>query len=219
MTEAERHISTVNDCCIPADRTIGFADFVNEVYLPWVKETQKPSTYKGHNDVWEHHLKTVSSHERATLKDLRTFTIQRWLNQIGQERLSRKRLKRIQSVLSRIFKQAKRLGYYDSVNPVQDTAVNPHAGQPAEAYAYSLEEIQAILAVLPEPAATCFAVACLTGLREGERSGLEWPDYHDGALHVESAIWNGQVVKPKTRQSEAPYQGLSNWLSAWRCTG
>jgi hypothetical protein len=77
------------------------------------------------------------------LKD--TFTVQRWLNQIGQENLSRNSLKRIQSVLSGIFKQAKRLGYYDGVNPVQDTAVNPHAARPAETYAYSLEEIQSIL--------------------------------------------------------------------------
>jgi hypothetical protein len=36
--EAERHMGTVNDCCIPADRMIGFADFVTGVYLPWVKE-------------------------------------------------------------------------------------------------------------------------------------------------------------------------------------
>ena len=61
-----------------------------------------------------------------------------------------------------------------------------------------------MLAVLPEPAATCFAVASFAGLREGELSGLEWPDYRNGALNVARAIWNGQIVKPKTKQSEAP---------------
>jgi integrase len=202
--EAERYMTTVNDCCIPAERVIGFADFVENVYLPWVKENKKPSTFKGYNDVWEHHLKAVSSRERASLKGLRTFTVQRWLNQIGQEDLSRNSLKRIQSVLSGIFKQAKRLGFYDGVNPVQDTAVNPHAAGPAETYAYSLEEINAILAVLPEPAATCFAVASFAGLREGEIEGLEWPDYRDGAFHVVRSVWQGQALKPKTKQSEAP---------------
>ena len=204
VTEAERHMATVNKCCIPPERVICFADFVTGVYLPWVKETKKPSTLKGYNDIWEQHLRAVGSNERANLKDLRTFTVQRWLDQIGEEKLSRNSLKRIQSVLSGIFKQAKRLGYYDGVNPVQDTAVNPHAAPPAETYAYSLEEIQAILAVLPEPAATCFAVASFAGLREGELSGLEWPDYRNGALNVARAIWNGQIVKPKTKQSEAP---------------
>ena len=107
-------------------------------------------------------------------------------------------------MLSGIFKQAKRLGYYDGINPVQDTAVNPHAAAPAETYAYGLEEIQAILSVLPEPAATCFAVASFAGLREGEIEGLEWPDYHDGALHVARSVWNGHIGKPKTAKSEAP---------------
>jgi integrase len=204
VIDADHYMATVNECSIPSDRIVAFADFVTGVYLPWVKGTKKPSTHKGYCDVWEHHLKAVSSLERIRLKDLRTFTVQQWLNRIGQKELSRNSLKRIQSVLSGIFKQAKRLGFYDGVNPVQDTALNPHAARPAETYAYSLEEIQTILAVLPEPAATCFAVACFAGLREGELSGLEWPDYYDGALHVVRAVWNGHIVKPKTRQSEAP---------------
>lgn len=202
--EAAKHMVTINKSCIPPERVVCFADFVTSVYLPWVKETKKPSTYKGYNDVWELHLKGVSSGEKGNLKDLRTFTVQNWLNHIGEGNLSRNSLKRIQSVLSGIFKQAKRLGYYDGVNPVQDTAVNPHATPPSETYAYSLEEIQSMLAVFPEPAATCFAVASFAGLREGELSGLEWPDYQNGALHVARAIWNGQTVKPKTKQSEAP---------------
>jgi len=198
--EAERFMTTVNDCCITPDRIIGFADFVT--YLPWVKESKKPSTYKGYNDVWEYHLKAVSRHERASLKDLRTFTVQRWLNQIGHEDLSRNSLKRIQSVLSSIFKQAKRFGFYDGVNPVQDTAVNPHAAEPAETYAYSLEEIQAILATLTEPAATAFAVAAFAGLRRGEIEGLDWLDYHDGFLWVARSIWNGHTEEPKTEKSK-----------------
>ena len=202
--EAQHHMAAVNECVIPPERVIAFADFVTGVYLPWVMETKKPSTYKGYNDIWRHHLKVVGRDERSNLKDIRTFTVQGWLNQMGQERLSRNSLKRIQSVLSGIFKQAKRLGYYDGVNPVQDTAINPHATPPSETYAYSLDEIQTILTVLPEPAATCFAVASFAGLREGELSGLEWPDYRNGALHVVRSVWNGQIVKPKTRQSEAP---------------
>jgi len=180
VTEAEQYMATINDCCIPPERIIGFPDFVTGVYLPWIKQTKKPSTYKGYNDIWEHHLKAISRCERSNLKNIRTFTVQQWLNQIGQKQLSRNSLKRIQSVLSGIFKQAKRLGYYDGINPVQDTAVNPNAVPPSETYAYSLEEIQTILTILPEPAATCFAVACFAGLREGELSGLEWPDCLNG---------------------------------------
>jgi len=73
------------------------------------------------------------------------------------------------------FSNKQKGGYYDGVNPVQDTAVNPNAAPPSQTYAYSLEEIQTILTIQPEPAATCFAVASFAGLREGELSGLEWP--------------------------------------------
>jgi integrase len=102
------------------------------------------------------------------------------------------------------MKYAKRLGYYDGVNPVQDTSVNPNAPEAVDGYAYSFDEISSILAVLPEPAATVFFVASFTGLRRGEIEGLEWPDYRDGALWVTRSIWNGTVNEPKTRKSAAP---------------
>jgi len=54
---------------------------------------------------------------------------------------------------------------------------------------------------LPEPAATAFAVAAYAGLRRGEIEGLEWPDYHDGELHICRSIGNGDVVTPKTAKS------------------
>jgi integrase len=144
------------------------------------------------------------SRERGNLKDLRTYTIQQWLNELGQQQLSRNSLNRIKSVQSGIFKHAKRFGFYDGVNPVMDTEVNPHATRPASTYAYSLEEIQTVLARLPEPAATVFAVASFAGLRGGEIEGLEWPDYRDRELHVSRSIWNGNVTGPKTGMSCAP---------------
>jgi hypothetical protein len=105
--------------------------------------------------------------------------------------------------VSGIFKQAKRLGFYDGVNPAMDTEVNPHAAQPAETYAYSLEEIETIVRLLPEPAATAFATASFAGLRRGEIEGLEWTDYRNGFLWVNRSIWNGHSEEPKTEKSKA----------------
>ncbi len=83
------------------------------------------------------------------------------------------------------------------------TAVNPRAACPQETYAYSLTEILMMLSVLPEPAATAFAVAAFAGLRHGEIAGLEWPDLHDGELWVRRSVWNGHITEPKTKKSEA----------------
>jgi len=86
-------------------------------------------------------------------------------------------------------------------NPVRDTAVAPTAKEPQETYAYSLDEIRDILALIPEPAATIFATAAFTGLRRGEIRGIRWEDYRDGEIRVSRSIWEGHVTEPKTRQS------------------
>ena len=218
---AEDYMRSVRDCVIPAARVVSLADFVEGIYLPMVKETYRPSTHKGYGGVWRDHIKPASSMDSNSLKNIKCFHVQGWLKLIGQGELSRNSLKRIQSSLSGIFTYAKQLGFYDGVNPVQDTRINPKAAEPAETYSYTLEEIGAILDVLPEPAATAFAVAAYTGLRRGEIEGLEWPDYRDmevlaaadesgkqrtiklPALWVSRSIWNGRELLPKTTKSRA----------------
>jgi integrase len=125
-------------------------------------------------------------------------------DQIGAGKFSRNTLKHIKSVLSGIFTLAKQQDYFHGENPARDTAVNPKAAEPQETYAYGLEEIQSILSVLPEPAATAFAVAAFMGLRHGEIQGLLWENYRDGEMFVSRSIWNGRVSDPKTRKGRAP---------------
>jgi integrase len=199
---AAQHMATVNGAKIPAEHITTVGDFVQNVYLPWIDEHQRPSTARGYRNIWEDHLKTLAAGE--WMKNVRTFHVQSWLNSIGEKGLSRNTLKHIKSVISAIFKLAKQQGYFDGQNPATDTAVNPKAAEPEETYAYSLEEIQSILAHIPEPAATAFAVAAFTGLRSGEIEGLRWEDYHDGEIHVARSIWNGRASDPKTRKSAAP---------------
>ncbi|PYV73672.1 MAG: hypothetical protein DMG97_10825 [Acidobacteria bacterium] len=172
------------------------------VYLPWVVEHKRPSTAKGYRDMWEDHLKPLCAD--VWMKNVRTFHVQGWLNSIAERELSRNSLKRIKSTLSAIFKVAKQQGYFDGVNPVMDTAVSASAAEPEETYAYSLEEINAILSHIPEPATTAFAVAAYAGLRIGEIEGLRWEDYRKGEIHVSRSIWNGHEEDPKTRKSRAP---------------
>lgn len=88
--------------------------------------------------------------------------------------------------------------------------VRRHGGfSSEETYAYSLEEIAQILSVLPEPAATVFAVAAFTGARRGEIRGLMWENYRDSEIQVTRSIWRGHVTEPKTRRSRAAIPVIS----------
>jgi integrase len=201
-TEAERHMATVNSGTVPAERIVTVGDFAVRVYLPWTQEHKRPSTAKGCRDIWEDHLRPFCA--KVWLKDVRTYHVQSWLNQIGVGKLSRNTLKHVKSVVSGIFTLAKQQDYFQGENPARDSAINPKAAEPQETYAYTLEEIQAIISLLPEPAATAFAVAAFMGLRHGEIQGLLWENYQDGQLYVSRSIWNGRISDPKTRKGRAP---------------
>lgn len=202
-TEAERYMATLNTNTLPAERIVTMGDFVQRVYLPWVEQHKRPSTAKGYRDVWEDHLQARCA--KQWLKDTRTYIVQGWLNEISASgRLGRNTLRHIKSVISGIFTLAKQLDYFQGENPARDTAIDPGAAEPRETYAYTLDEVQAILAHLPEPAATAFAVAAFMGLRHGEIQGLLWENYRDGEMHITRSIWNGHATAPKTRKGRAP---------------
>ena len=45
------------------------------------EQNKRPSTLKGYRDIWEDHLKALC--ERIWLKEVRTYHVQGWLNEIG----------------------------------------------------------------------------------------------------------------------------------------
>lgn len=203
VNEAERHMATINSGTIPAGQIVTISDFAERIYLPWIEQHKRPSTAKGYRDIWEDHLKLLCG--KIWLKDTRTFHVQGWMNQIARAgKLSRNTLKHIKSVISGMFTLAKQQDYFRGENPARDTAIDPRAAEPQETYAYSLDELQTIISLLPEPAATVFSVAAYMGLRHGEIQGLLWENYRDGEIYVSRSIWNGRIGEPKTRKGRAP---------------
>ncbi len=201
VDEAEKHMSTINRGAIPPERIMTIGDFVDGVYLPWITQHKRPSTAKAYRIIWEEHFKPLCA--GSWLKETRTYHVQSWLDSISKKSLGRNTLKHIKSVISAIFTLAKQQDFFQGENPSRETAIDPHAKEPEETYAYSLEEIQQILSLLPEPAATAFAVAAFMGLRHGEIQGLLWENYRNGEVFVSRSIWNGKVTDPKTRKSSA----------------
>jgi integrase len=199
--EAKAKVAEANITNKTPDRVLTFADFMEQVYLPHIEKFKRASTVNGYKDIWKLHLQPRCAGQ--WLKDVRTFHVQGWLDSMAKPgKLGRNTLRHIKTFISAVFKLAKQQGYYLNENPVRDTAISPKAPQPQETYAYSLDEIQAILAVLPERAAAVFAVAAFAGLRRSELQGLLWENYQDGEIRVTRAIWEGHVSDPKTERSK-----------------
>lgn len=200
-------LAKINEPDKTPEMAVSLIDFVDRIYLPRMQQQKRPSTVKGYRDIWNLHLKP-----RAVglwMREIRTCDVQRILDGIAKPgTLTSNSLRHIKSQISGIFSYAKQQGYFDGENPARNTAIPP--SRPSEeTYAYSLEEIAQILSVLPEPAATVFAVAAFTGARRGEIRGLLWENYSDGEIQVTRSIWRGHVTEPKTRRSRGAIPVIS----------
>jgi|SRR5437660_2073327 len=201
---AKELLAPINSGLLNPQATMLVSEFVDTVYLPeYVEKNLRPASLKQYKDVWENHLKPRMG--KLTLRVFRTIHGEQMLANIArQSNLGRSSLRHCKAFLSGAFKQAKRLGILDGLNPIQDVSI-PRAPEPEQdTYAYGLSEIKSMIAVLVEPAATVVLTAALTGLRKGEIMGLRWADFDGKELSVRRSVWNGIENAPKTKKSRAP---------------
>jgi integrase len=199
---ADEILAPINAGKTNAQSTMRIVDFVEQIYLPEYADVElRPSTRKGYRDMWRVHIKHRL--ERMTLRGFRTVDGHEMMREIARDaKLGRNSLKHVKSFLSGVFKQAKRLGILDGVNPMQDVGI-PRSKQPAETHAYSLPEVRKMLVVIDEPARTIVLTAALTGLRKGEIRGLRWEDFSGTELSVQRSLWNSEATEPKNPRSKA----------------
>ena len=144
-------LDPLNQGLLDVHSTMKVSAFVETIYFPqFVDKELRASTQKQYHDTWNDHLKDRMG--SLTLREFRTVHAQQLLADIArQSTLGRHSLKHIKSLLSGIFKQAKRLGILDGINPVQDSSIPPVPEPEEDTPAYSLREIKAMLAVFPAP--------------------------------------------------------------------
>jgi integrase len=103
---------------------------------------------------------------------------------------------------------------------MQDVSL-PKSRGAKDTYAYSLEEVTAMLIRLPLRSAAVVAVAAFTGLRKGEIAALKWDNYRQGLLYVEQSKWRKHIDDPKTGKSKSPVPvifPLAKILERWHQT-
>jgi integrase len=113
-------------------------------------------------------------------------------------------LLRIKSFLSGTFKHAKREGFLDGLNPIQDVSV-PGRPRKFKGETYTMEEIQEIIEMVGKhdrQAGALISVAAFAGLRSAELRGLRWSDYDWKSLQIRRSVWRTHVGATKTDSSE-----------------
>jgi integrase len=177
--------------------------FIELHYLPYTKEHKKPSTYKGYENIYRLHI--ASRVAGLRVQDYRTVDTQKLVDAIAADkpRMSHTTFLHIKGFLSGVFSVAKRLGAYDGENPVRDTAV-PKGRASKETHAYSLAEIEAMIAALENDTyRTAVIVAAFTGLALSELRGLRFSDVREEQINVHTSFWHTHEGATKTRARQA----------------
>jgi integrase len=206
-------LAPVNSGALNPASTQTVCEFVEKIYLPeYVEKNLRAATKKQYRDVWNNHLKPRMG--KLTLRGFRTVHGETMLAKIAEQTgLGRSSLRHCKAFLSGVFKQAKRLGILDGINPVMDVSI-PHAPEAEDTYAYGLDEIKAMLAVLPNtkevPAWTVVLTAAFTGLRKSEMRGLAWEDFDRRELRVKRSVWGTQKLAEKLNPGSSLWGGIAN---------
>lgn len=195
-------------------------DFVESVYLPWVKQNKSAATENGYRKLWEQHWKPTVGH--VGLIDLRTESITDLLTEKAKAGLGRNTLGHLKWFLSGVFGFAEAKGIVPAGhNPVVAAKWLCKVARPKKQKEYSLDEMRAMLAILKQldiRAAVAVALAYFAALRPAEIRGLQWADFDGEHLNIRRAVWRNAVGDTKTEDSAAlvfviePLRGLLEQL-------
>jgi len=165
----------------------------------------RQSTLKGYRARWISRLLPRCGDLR--LRDLTALSAQRIIDDVNRQnpKMKRSSLADLKNLLSLILDEALRLGCADAAkgNPARLIKI-PRAPEGDETHSYTLRDVETMLAVLPEPAATVAAVAAFAGLRRAELRGVRWEDYDGEQIMVMRSVWEKFENEPKTKRSKSP---------------
>ncbi len=182
--------------------TQSVADFIETTYFPHKKSTLKESTLFGYRHLYDKHVKP-----QLTGEAMRSMTLpvaQKLLNKIADTTsLASNSLRHIKWFLKAVFDCARLLECYDptSINPFEEVKIPKTVKKKQPTRYATLDQVLAMIDVLPEPAATVVATAAFSGLRKAEIQGLKWEDLRNGELHVIRSAW--RTTKTQDLKTEA----------------
>ena len=200
MRIAEELLRPLNLGKITPFSAITFRDFVEKHFIPNAFPTLKTPTRKRYQSTLNTHLLPAFGKQR--LCDLQRLEIQTFVIQKYDTGLSWETANHLRNLLSKIYRTAKKWGYFAGDNPASDVDL-PEKTPVREKHVLSQEQIPKLLALLREPFRTMALVGILTGLRVAEILGLRWADvdFASAEIRITQRCYRGEMDSPKTRSS------------------
>jgi integrase len=179
----------------------GFAQYVEDTYLPVVMPLMAKSTQDRYRGVISNYL--LPAFGELCLRDLTPLAIQRYFSNLATSSLAHESRDKIRDVLSSILGSAVQYGLLVK-NPAKTVRL------PAEKIGrrkikpfVSPEQFERLIVLIPEPYATMVYVATYTGLRVSELAGLRWNDIHEDSITIDERYCRGDWGAPKSQASNA----------------
>lgn len=196
--------------------------YVQDVYLPFVKQTMKPSTHAGYKTYWERYIKSRVGN--YALRDFTVAIVSDLLEDVaGAHQLNKDTVSKVRSILSGIFTYAMGKGHFPARSKADNPAscaLIPHcAAQPESTHAATREEVTGYLARLGELhmklERAAVAIVAYTGIRPGEARGLRWEEWNRNEAHIKVArsVWHAIEGTTKTEKSNR-YVAVTDELRA-----
>jgi integrase len=193
--ERKRFMATINANCqaVKPERVLTISDFVETVYLPWVRANKRASTVNGYEKIWTANLK--EHFKNMLLRDYQPHHATAFLTKLAEKGLGLNAVKHVRSLMSGIFTHAAALGYTNT-NPIHLAKVLVTPKAPKETLHYTVLEMATALMVLKGQTQARAAMALASiGLRPSEIRGLkrEDIDLDAGVLRVRRSAWRSSI--------------------------
>jgi integrase len=182
-----------NSQTVKPEYVLTISEFVDTVYLPWVRANKRASTINGYEKIWAAHLKDHFGN--MMLRDYQPHHATAFLTKLAERGLGLNAVKHVRSLMSGIFKHAAALGF-TNVNPIHLAKVLVTPKAPKETQHYTVLEMATALIVLQGQTQARIAMALASiGLRPSEIRGLkrEDIDLNAGVLRVRRSAWRTSI--------------------------
>src|SRR5271165_1386397 len=192
---AKSHMVTVNanTCSVKPEQALTSVDFVDSVYMPWVRANKQASTINGYEKMWKKHLQ--GHFGNRLLSDYQPHQATAFLTNLAEKGMGLNAVKHVRSLMSGIFQHAAALGY-TSTNPIHFAKVLVTPRAPKATPHYTIMEMASALTVLQgQTQARLVMVLTFIGLRPSEIRGLKREDIDLGAgvLRIRRSAWRSSI--------------------------